>query len=142
MPDTVKAGTILIQEGASLADSLLLETEPYSKGWRLLRKLDGYGLDRKVREAGWTFFLLAGEIQGIAFGFEGEKRTRRAVNRIMARLKSQNFNCVEITQVAGKRFLGMPCVSVTAHSRHIQESNVLSRAKKRIAWGQARLAAA
>lgn len=142
MPDTLKAGTILIKEGAPLADSLLLETEPYSKGWRLLRKLDGYGLDRKVREAGWTFFLLAGEIKTMAFGFEGEKRTHKAASRIMARLKSQNFNCVEITLVAGKRFLGLPYVSVTAHSRHIQESGVLFRAKKLIQSGQAKLAAA
>ncbi len=142
MPDTVKAGTILIKEGASLADSLQLETEPYCQGWRLLRKLDGYGLGRKVREAGWAFFFMAGEIKAIAFGFEGEKRTRSAASRIMARLKSQNFNCVEITQVAEKRFLGMPYVSVTAHSRHIQESDVLFRAKKLIPSGQPQLAAA
>ena len=142
MPDAVKTGTILIKEGASLADSLLLETAPYSKGWRLLRKLDAYGLDRKVREAGWTFFLLAGEIKAMAFGFDGEKRTRRAANCIVARLKSQNFNCVEITQVVRKRFLGIPYVTVTAKSRHMQESYVLFRAKKPIQPGQAKLAPA
>ncbi len=142
MPDTVKTGTILIKEGAFLADSLLLETEPYCKGWRLLRKLDGYGLGRKVREAGWAFFFRAGEIKAIAFGFEGEKRTRRAANRIMARLKSRNFNCVEIAQVAEKRFMGIPYVTVTAHSRHIQQSWVLSRAKKPTQPGQAKLSAA
>ena len=130
MPNTVKTGTILIREGAQLADSLVLDTEPYSKGWRLLRKLDGYGLSRKIREAGWTFFLMAGEIKAIVLGSEGEKTTRKAANRITARLKSQKFNCVEITQVAAKRFLGLPYLSVTAHSRHIQEGALLFRAKK------------
>ena len=142
MPDTVKTGTILIKEGASLAKSMLLETEPYCTGWRLLRKLDGYALDRKVREAGWTCFLLAGEIKAIAFGWDEENRTRRAATRILARLKSQNFNCAQVTQVDAKRFLGLPYVRVTAHSRHIQESTVLPRARKLVPAGRAKLAAA
>ena len=56
------------------------------------------------------------------FGFDGQKNVRRAVKRILARLKSEKFNSLEITRVASKRFLGVPYVSVSARSRHIQES--------------------
>lgn len=57
MADEMKTRTILIEEGAPLPDSLRLERELYTEGWRSVKGLDDYGLDRKIREAGWTFFL-------------------------------------------------------------------------------------
>src|SRR6202162_1322901 len=122
MVETIKTGTILIKDGTFLPDALRFESEPCATGWRLVKDLDGYGLDRKIHEAGWTFFCLAGEIKATIFGFDGQKTVRRAVKRILARLKSGKFNSLEITRVASKRFLGVPFVSVSACSRHIQES--------------------
>ena len=129
MAETIKAGTILFKDGTFLPDALQFESEPCATGWRLVKDLDGYGLDRKIREAGWTFFCMAGEIKKIVFGFEGQKKVRRAVKQILARLKSEKFNSLEITRVASKRFLGVPYVSVSARSRHIQESLFLFRDK-------------
>ncbi len=144
MADKIKTGSILIEEGALLPESLRLETEPYWTGWRLVKDLDGIGLDRKIREAGWTFFYMAGEIKLSVLGFDGEETKRRAIKGIVARLKSDkfNFNSLEITQVASKRFLGLPYVSVSAHWRHIQESLVLFHAKRLAEWDRAKLAAA
>ncbi len=142
MADTIKTGTILIKEGTLLPDALQFETEPCAPGWRLVKNLDGYGLDRKIREAGWTFFCLAGEIRAAVFGFEGQKAVRGAVKRILAKLKSEKFNSLEITRVASKRFLGVPYTSVYARSRHIQESVFLFRAKDLPVREQAGLAAA
>ncbi len=142
MPDTIKTGTILIKDGAFLPDALQFESEPCATGWRLVNNLDGYGLDRKIHEAGWTFFSLAGEIKATVFGFDGQKTVRRAVKRILAKLKSEKFNSLEITRVASKRFLGVPYASVSARSRHIQESVFLFRAKDIQEWDRARLAAA
>ena len=122
MAQTIKTGTILIKDGTFLPDELQFESEPCATGWRLVKDFDGYGLDRKIREAGWTFFCIAGEIKSIIFGFEGHKNVRRAVKRMLARLKSEKFNSLEITRVASKRFLGVPYVSLSARSRHIQES--------------------
>jgi hypothetical protein len=122
MADTIKAGTILFKDGTFLPDALQFESEPCATGWRLVKDLDGYGLDRKIRDAGWTFFCIAAEIKSIVFGFEGQKSVRRAVKQMLARLKSEKFNSLEITRVASKRFLGVPYVSVSARSRHIQES--------------------
>ena len=142
MQDTIKTGTILIKEGTLLPGVLRFESEPCAPGWRLVKDVDGYGLDRKIHEAGWTFFFLAGEIKAIAFGSDGQNTVRRAVKRILANLKSEKFNSLEITRVASKRFLGVPYASVSAHSRHIQESMFLSRAKDLQEWDRARLAAA
>jgi hypothetical protein len=122
MPEAIKTGTVLIKDGTFLPDALRFESEPCATGWRLVKDLDGYGLHRKANEAEWTFFCLAGEIKATIFGFDGQKTVRRAVKRILARLKSGKFNSLEITRVASKRFLGLPYVSVSACSRHIQES--------------------
>jgi hypothetical protein len=126
MADTIKPGTILITEGALLPESLLLESEPYAYGWRLVKKLDSNGLDQIISQAGWNFFYIAGVIETDAFGSDEKKTTRKAIKRIIANLKSKNFNCLEITRVAAKRSLGLPYVSVSAHSRHIQEGRALS----------------
>jgi hypothetical protein len=55
-------------------------------------------------------------------------------------MKSDRFNCLEISQVAAKGFLGLPYVTVAAHPRHIQESMILFHAKRPAEWDRARLA--
>jgi hypothetical protein len=125
MADTIKPGTILIAEGALLPESLLLESEPYAYGWRLVKKLDSNGLDQIIKQAGWNFFYIAGVIETNTFGSDEKTITRKAIERIIANLKSKNFNCMEITRVTAKRSLGLSRVSVAAHSRHIQEGQAL-----------------
>src|ERR1700693_1632283 len=142
MAQTIKNGTILIKDGIFLPDTLEFESEPCATGWRLVKNLDGYGLGRKIREAGWSFFWLAGEIGATVFGFDSQKTVRRAVKRILANLKSAEFNSLEITRVSSKRFLGLPYASVSAHSRHIQENMFLLRAKDHQEWDRAKLKAA
>ena len=140
MTDKIKMGTILIEGGALLPDSLRFESEPYSKGWRLLKNLDGYGLDRKIRQAGWTFFYMAGEVHATAVGSDLEKTTRRAVKKVIAYTKSERRNCLEIAEVTAKRFLGLPYVRVSVHLRHIQEGIFLFHASRLGERDQAQLA--
>ena len=131
MSDTIKTGTILIKEGTLLPEAVRLESEGSVPGWRLVKDLDRSGLDREIREAGWTFFCLAGEIRATVFGIDEEKMVRRTIEEILARLKLEKFNSLEITRVASeasKRFLGVPCVTVSAQSRHIQGSARLAAA--------------
>ena len=125
MEETIKAGTILIAEGAPLPESLRLESEPYSDGWRVLKHADGDGLGRAIGTAGWNFFYMAGARTASAFGAHEEKTTRKAIRQVIADARSKHFNCLEITRVTAKRFLGLPYMSVSAHSRHIQESLIL-----------------
>jgi hypothetical protein len=142
MAETINTGTILIKDGTFLPDALRFESEPCATGWRLVKNLDGDGLGRKIHEAGWTFFWLAGELGATVFGFDRQKTVRRAVKRILANLKSGEFNSLEITRVASKRFLGLPYASVSAHSRHIQGNAFLLRAKDHQEWERAKLKAA
>jgi len=131
MREAIEAGSILIEEGTPVPDSLLLESEPYSSGWGSVRNLDVRGLDRTLTKAGWTFFFMAGETRATAFGFDRRRAVREAVKRIIGSVKSQKCNCLEISQVAVKSFLRMPYVTVCAHARHIQEGVVFLRPRQR-----------
>ena len=142
MAETINTGTILIKDRTFLPDALRFESEPCATGWRLVKNLDGDGLGRKIHEAGWTFFWLAGELGATVFGFDRQKTVRRAVKRILANLKSEEFNSLEITRVTSKRFLGLPYASVSAHSRNIQGNAFLLRAKDHQEWERAKLKAA
>ncbi len=145
MPDTIKPGTILIKEGALLPESMRFESESCLPGWRLVKDLDGCGLDRKIREAGWTFFRVAGQLGATVFGLDEQKTARRALEQILANLESAESNALEIMRVASEastRFLGVRYVTVSAQSRHIQESAPLFRAKDFSVRDRARSAAA
>jgi hypothetical protein len=145
MPDTIKTGTILIKEGTLLPEVLRFESEPCAPGWRLVKNLDGYGLGRKIHEAGWTFSGRAGEIGATVFGLDEQKTLRRAVEQVLANLESAEFNSLEIMRMASeasKRFLGVHYVTVSAQSRDIQESAILFRTKDLPVRDRSRSAAA
>jgi hypothetical protein len=50
---------------------------------------------------------MAGEVNAMAFGSDSEETTRRAVKKVIANMKSDRFNCLEISRVAAKSFLGL-----------------------------------
>jgi hypothetical protein len=140
MADKINLGTVFIEEGTPLPNSLKFESEPDSDGWRLVKDLKGYELDRRIREVGWTFFYMD-QIKASVFGFDREKAARRAVNRVLANAKRDKFNSLEITHVAAKSFLGLPYVTIRAHPRHIQESMFLLDDKRLAERNQAKLLA-
>jgi hypothetical protein len=128
MAQAIESGTILIKEDTPFPEGLHLESDPYLKGWRVVKNLSSSAMDLKLRGVGWTFFFMAGEVNALAFGSDLEKTTRRAVAKVIANMKSGGYNCLEISQVAAKSFLGLPYVTVAGHARHIQESIYLFRA--------------
>lgn len=138
-------GTILIREGTLLPTGAPVESDVFLPGWRLVKNLDGDGLDQRFHEAGCTFFSLAGEIGATVFGLDEQKTLRRAVEQILAKRESAEFNSMEIMRVdweTSKRFLGVSSVTVSARSRDIQKSAFHSRAKDLPVRDRARLAAA
>lgn len=126
MTDTIRTGTILIEEGASMPASLLLEGGTCSSGWRSVSNLDLTQLGTAIHQAGWTFFFMAGEIRITAFGWDKQGATRRAAQRVISNVASHQCNCLEFSEVSAKSFLGVPYVSVIAHSRHIQKSSAFA----------------
>jgi hypothetical protein len=127
MTDAIAAGSILIQEGSYLPDSRPLWTGSDGSGWAAVEDSRSV-FEKGVRAAGWTFFFMAGEIKTTVFGFDRQKTLRVALKRLIANVKSQNCNSIEITQVTGKSFLKLPYVSVSAHPRHLQKGMVFHQA--------------
>jgi hypothetical protein len=122
----IQPGTILMADGTLLPSSVQCEGEPFTPGWSRIKNLDSNGIDRALGRAGWSFFYLAGGIRARVFGGDAGPATVKGVKRIIAGLKTNRFNCLEITQVAVKSILGFRYVIVDAYSRHIQASLFLS----------------
>jgi hypothetical protein len=122
MTDRIRVGTMLIEDGTHTPESLVVGTERYSAGWSSIIKSTSAQLGKELESAGWTFFYMAGEIRTSVFGFNAQSRTDRAVARVIDAVKRQNCNCLEITQMRRRSFLGLPYTSLVAHARHIQRS--------------------
>jgi hypothetical protein len=127
MAATVPAEKLLIREGTMLPGGLVIETETFIPGWRAVRDCDGHGLGRKLGEANWNFFFLAGEVTATVFGRAGRSTLRRALASIVAKPAARKFNSLEIATVCSRWFLGVPFVTVTANYRHMQQGLALDR---------------
>jgi hypothetical protein len=131
MTTTVQVGSILIEERPGIGRFLKLKSEPYSGNWSVVQGFDGFALDRKIHAAGWSFFFMAAEVKVMFFGRAGTTKIRNAVRRILAKLRPQSFNCLEVTGIVEKRFWGVRYATVSAHARHIQPSCYLETARVR-----------
>ena len=131
MQPAIQPGAILINDWPPGTPRLSLESEPYSGNWRLVQALDGFALDRRIHAAGWNFFFMAAEVKVTFFGAVGAKKIQSAVKRILGKVKRQNFNSLEVTGIAAKRFLGIRYATVFAHSRHLQHGCYLDGSQAR-----------
>ena len=131
MTASVQVGTILMENRPVMAQSLDLESVPYSANWGVFTALDGLAINRKIQAAGWNFFFMAAEVKVMFFGALGAKRIHSALRRLLEKVKPLNFNCLEVTGIVAKQFLGVHYTVVSAHSRHIQQSCYLDGAHAR-----------
>src|SRR5580658_1574849 len=131
MTQDVQIGTILIRENPAAAQAIGFQSEPYSPQWGVLKALDGLALDRKIHAAGWNFFFMAAEVKVMFFGALGATRIHNALERILAKVKPQHFNGLEVTGIVASHFLGVPYVTVSAHSRHMQKNCYLDSSEAR-----------
>jgi hypothetical protein len=65
---------------------------------------------------------MAAEVKAMFFGSLKAAKVQSALQRILAKVKPQHFNGLEVTAIVARRFLGVPYVTVSAHSRHMQQS--------------------
>jgi hypothetical protein len=115
----------LIEQGAHLPNSLLLQSESDSNGWAAVKTARST-FEKELQEAGWTYFFMAGEIKATVCGFDRQAALRAALQRLITRVKSQHCNSIEITRVTINSFLKVPYVSVSAHPRHLQKGLTFS----------------
>jgi hypothetical protein len=131
MPSTVQVGTILMKEWSGMPELIGFETEPRLGEWSMVRVPDAFTLDRKIHAAGWNFFFMAAEVKTMFFGSLRAAKVQSALKRILAKVKHQHFNGLEVTAIVARHFLGVPYVTVSAHSRHLQQSSNLDGAEIR-----------
>jgi hypothetical protein len=131
MPPSVEVGAILMKDWSRMKKLLGLESEACSGEWTVLKALDVFVLDRKIHAAGWNFFFMATEVKVMFFGSVGAAKIQNALKRILAMVKQQHFNGLEVTAIVTRHFLGVPYVTVSAHSRHMQQNCWLDSAVAR-----------
>lgn len=120
-------GAILVKIGTPLPEPLKLESDSAATHWAYIaNNLNGRQLAEQLATAGWTFFYMAGSIRTAAFGFQRQNMVNAALRRSIASAELQGCNCLVIDDVAMHSLLGMPYISVSAHSRHIQDGMVFS----------------
>src|SRR4030095_8701995 len=117
MPSSIQIGSILIKEQPYMAERLALERDSYSQNWSVVRAVNGFSLDRKIREAGWTSFFMRTELQANAFGPIQAGSLRAALQRIFSKVRDEDFNCLDVA----RSFIGIPSLVVSARSRQIQK---------------------
>jgi hypothetical protein len=113
-----------------MPELLGLETEPCFGEWRLVR-VEGVALDCKIQVAGWNLFFMAEEVNVMFCGSLGAAKIQRALKRILAKVKQQHFNGLEVTAIVARHFLGIPYATVSVHSRHMRQSCYLDSAAAR-----------
>ena len=111
-----------MKETPEMTQILGLKSEPCSGSWSVVKPLDGLTLDHTIHAAGWNFFYMAAEVKVMFFGAVGAAKIQSAVKRLLEKVKPENFNGLEVTAIVAKRFMGVPDVTVSAHSRHVQQS--------------------
>jgi hypothetical protein len=131
MPSTVQVGTILMKQWLGMPQLIGFETEPGLGEWSMVKAPDAFTLDRKIHAAGWNFFFMAAEVKAICFGSLSAAKVQSALKRIVAKVKQQHFNGLEVTAIVARHFLGVPYVTVSAHSRHMQQSCNMDSAETR-----------
>lgn len=121
MEGSVKNGTLIIVEGTPLPDSGKITSEPFSKGWRRVTNLRGQGLDRHFSHIGWTVFQKAAPVQASILSFGRSEPFLLAFRKLLRNVGAKKFNCLEITGVTKKAFMGVTYVHMSARARNIQK---------------------
>ena len=141
-PGALVKGSVVIVSGTEVPSSVQLKVRNYWKAWKLVRSWNGHAFGQELRKTGWNFFFIAGEVQGYWLGRDNEHTVKRAAERALAGVKRKAYNCAQVSEVAPGRFLGIPYIRVTLHSRHVQRGNQLDSPQQRqralasVAWAE------
>jgi hypothetical protein len=128
MSSNIAVGTILIEDRPLITRSLNLSSQPYMGAWGVLTTTD---LELRIREAGWQFFFMAAAVNARVYGSVSPNSIKRALKQIFAKVRRQDFNCLQVVGIRQGRFLGVPYTNVCVHSRHIQQGFLLQTDEER-----------
>jgi len=117
----VTAGTLLIADATLLPDSANSDRISVGHGWGRIG--DKAAFEKNLDAAGWTSFYLAGTIRKNVIGFDAPRSLETAVKRLLGTVVLAQGNCLEVDRITTRSFCGIPSVTVTGHSRHIQRES-------------------
>ena len=121
------SGNLFIERDAPRPKCFHVQDDSHRTGWLAIKyDLSTSEIEAELSSSGWTFFYMANIIRKSAVGFDREKGTSTALKRVMASVREDRCNSLQIQAVEMHSFLGIPYVSVSAHSRQIQKGNVFS----------------
>jgi hypothetical protein len=129
MTDRVRVGTAFIADDSHMPATLVVGTKHYSAGWSSIigytsaqlgiHKCSAGQRNRKRRMDillhGWRDSLQRLRLQRSV----PDRSCCGALDRCR---EAENCNCLQITQMRRRSFLGLPYTSLIAHARHIQRS--------------------
>jgi hypothetical protein len=125
--ESIGPGTVLVDTETVLPKPFRLASDHRGRGWtQVVDNAHASQLEMSLASAGWTLFYRAGTIRAKAFGSRSESTIHTAIRRLFRAAKLQNYNSLEIDDIAAHFFWGVPYVSISAHSRRIQEGMVFS----------------
>jgi hypothetical protein len=121
----VADGTLLITDATLLPESANGDRISVGNGWDRIGNKAAF--EKNLDAAGWTSFYLAGSIRRNVIGFDGPRSLATAVKRLLATVVLAKGNCLEVDRITTQSFCGIPSVTVTGHSRHIQRGSAFLR---------------
>ena len=117
-----------MQRDAARPRMFQIQDDAHRTGWSPVRhNLTSRELDTELSKLGWTFFYMANVIRKTALALDREKGAAVALKRVMASVREEGCNSLQVEDVERHSFLGIPYISVSAHPRHVQRSGVFSR---------------
>lgn len=132
MLSPLRIGTCLLQTDTVIPESVTVQKETFCDGWQEITNLSADDVDREVRKDRWNFMFMGGGIGGSSWGSWSGTAVRSAALRALGKAKAKKFNAFEITAIHARRFVGIPYVVVTGHSRHLQKGTTLQNIAERI----------
>lgn len=127
MKPAMERGTLLLQDDIGFPKEAGFENQSYLSGWECMKASSADQLAKELNLAGWTFFYTAHEIRVTTFGFNREAMETRTAKRLIQAAKAQECNCLEVSSVKVKRWLGLCRVRTSAHTRHAQQNVICWR---------------
>jgi hypothetical protein len=124
----ITPGDLFMERDAARPKIFQIQDDAHRTGWyRVQHHLTAHELDVELSNLGWTFFFMANVIRKSALAFDPEKGASSALKRVMASVRADGCNSLQMQAVETHSFLGIPYIRVSAHPRHLQRSGVFSR---------------
>jgi hypothetical protein len=124
----IRSGTLLIQKGTTLPDSILFQGDATANDWSTVEGgAELLHLKKEIAAAGWNYFYM-GAVKQTVFG-RGPKRTASAIKGLTAKMRLNKCNSLQIDAIAQHSWLRIPYLSVSAHCCHIQKDVIFTGEK-------------